>query len=293
VQAGELDAKQLWVTGTSMTLLTVDAKLMPILPLMLRPKSQTALAVAFGMGSTFRSSLIAGLRTDAVELVPSVPKMFHWFYSDAREILANLKGRVIITDGRNHVELTDRVYDIIVTDPPPPIESSGVSVISSREYYEAAKARLSSGGVVLQWVPYGQTIDEFKAHVRTYRDVFSHVIIAVGPGGNGFFMLGSEQPIRFDSAAISEVLSRPEIVADLSSAFDSPEHTADGWSRLIPHLVWIEGAQVADFAGPGPMVTDDRPRPEYFLLRHLTGQQSLPISADLLKPLKSLLRPSP
>ena len=33
VQAGELQgAEQLWVTGTSMTLLTVDTKLMPILP---------------------------------------------------------------------------------------------------------------------------------------------------------------------------------------------------------------------------------------------------------------------
>ena len=39
------------------------------------------------------------------------------------------------TDGRNYIELTDRHYDIIVTDPPPPIESSGVSVISSLEYY--------------------------------------------------------------------------------------------------------------------------------------------------------------
>src|SRR4029079_19267889 len=32
VQAGSTSGKQLWVTGTAMTLLTVDAKLMPILP---------------------------------------------------------------------------------------------------------------------------------------------------------------------------------------------------------------------------------------------------------------------
>ena len=37
VQAGRINAQELWVTGTSMTLLTVDAKLMPVLPLMLRP----------------------------------------------------------------------------------------------------------------------------------------------------------------------------------------------------------------------------------------------------------------
>ncbi len=114
-----------------MTLLTVDAKLMPILPLIARPESERALVVAFGMGSAYRAALIAGLRTDAVELVPSVPEMFGWYYPDADEVLANPNGRVIIADGRNHLELTDERFDIIVTDPPPPIESSGAAVISS------------------------------------------------------------------------------------------------------------------------------------------------------------------
>ena len=117
VQAGRINAQELWVTGTSMTLLTVDAKLMPVLPLMLRPDSKTALTVAFGMGSAFRSALIAGLKTDAVELVPSVPLMFGFFYPDASSVLANPNGRVIVTDGRNHVELTDKTYDIIVDRP--------------------------------------------------------------------------------------------------------------------------------------------------------------------------------
>ena len=42
---------ELWVAGTSMTLLTVDAKMMPILPLIARPESKDALVVAFGMGT--------------------------------------------------------------------------------------------------------------------------------------------------------------------------------------------------------------------------------------------------
>jgi spermidine synthase len=292
VQAGQLGAKQLWVTGTSMTLLTVDAKLMSILPLMVRPNSRTALTVAFGMGSTFRTALNAGLRTDVVELVPSVPLMFHWFYPDAAQILANRNGRVIISDGRNHVELTDKTYDIIVTDPPPPIESSGVSVISSREYYAAAKARLTPEGVMMQWIPYGQSIDEFRAHVRTYRSVFPHVIIAVGPGGNGFFMLGSSRAIAFDPGAIREVLSRPRIAEDLSSAFDSPEHTLEGWARRIPGLVWIEGDKVAAFAGRGPLVSDDHPLPEYFLIRHLAGRQSPRMTPDVLRRLAAQLPPN-
>ena len=92
----KLAPPQLWVTGTGMTLLTVDAKLMPILPLMLRPESKSALTVAFGMGSAFRGAVIAGLKTEAVELVPSVPEMFHYFYPDAPQILANPNAKVIV-----------------------------------------------------------------------------------------------------------------------------------------------------------------------------------------------------
>ena len=89
-----------------MTLITVDTKLMPILPLMLRPESKKGLVIAFGMGTAFRSALTAGVKADAVELVPSVPDMFHWFYADADQVLANPNGHVIVADGRNHVELT-------------------------------------------------------------------------------------------------------------------------------------------------------------------------------------------
>ncbi len=275
VQAGTINGyPELWVTGTSMTLLTVDAKLMPILPLMLRPDSTSALTVAFGMGSAFRSGVIAGLRTDAVELVPSVPLMFGHYYPDAAEILANPNGRVVVTDGRNYVALTDSRYDIIVTDPPPPVESSGVSVISSLEYYRAGHDCLNPGGIMMQWVPYGQTIDEFRAHIRTFASVFPHVLVLRGPGGYGFFMLGSDEPMAFDGATIREVLARPGVLGDISGAYDSPQTTVDGWSRAIPGLVWLEGGQVASFAGSGPLVTDDRPLPEYFLLRRVFGEAS-------------------
>ena len=84
VQAGQVrSTPQLWVAGTSMTLLTIDAKLMPILPLMANPDAKDALIVAFGMGSSYRAALIAGLNVEAVELVPSVVDMFGYYYPDA------------------------------------------------------------------------------------------------------------------------------------------------------------------------------------------------------------------
>jgi spermidine synthase len=236
------------------------------------------------MGSAFRAAVIAGLDTDAVELVPSVPKMFHWFYPDADAILAKPNGRVLVTDGRNHLELTSKRYDIIVTDPPPPIESSGAAVISSLEYYQAGAAHLNAGGVMMQWTPYGGSVDEFLAHVRTFRAVFPAMIVAFGPGGYGFFLIGSDRPLQFTDANIRDVLARPGILADLSSAYDSPEKTADGWATKIPALVWIQGGQVGQVVGSGPLITDDHPLPEYWLLRRLFGDHSPRLSpAELVK----------
>ena len=37
-------------------------------------------------------------------------------------------------------------------------------------------------------------------------------------------MLGSDQPLAFDEAAMREVLARPGVLEDISSAYDSPEH---------------------------------------------------------------------
>jgi hypothetical protein len=286
VQAGSKDGyAQLWVTGTAMTLLTVDAKLMPILPLMIRPQSTSAATVAFGMGSAFRGALIAGLKTEGIELVPTVPKMFHWFYPDAEQVLGDPNGEVIVTDGRNHIELTTETYDIIVTDPPPPIFSSGASVISSLEYYQAGHARLKPGGIMMQWVPYGASIDEFRAHVRTFRAVFPHVSLVFGPGHYGLYMMGSDEPMLFDDATIREVLARPGILEDISSAYDSPAKTIDGWVAAIEQRRWIADDQVDAFTGSGPLITDDLPLPEYFLLRRLLNPNVPFAGPDLLRSL--------
>ena len=284
VEAGQVRATpELWVAGTSMTLLTVDANLMPILPLMARPDSKRALIVAFGMGTSFRSAVTAGLKTDVIELVPSVPKMFHFYHPDADQVLADPNGKVIVADGRNHLELTNERFDIIVTDPPPPLESSGASVISSREYYEAGKAHLNPGGVMMQWIPYGQTINEYKAHLRAFHAVFPQVTIVFGAGGYGNYLLGSDEPVTFEPDAIRAVLARPGVLDDISSQFDSPTSTVEGWVAKIAELTWISGAEVTAFVGDGPEVTDDRPLSEYFLIRRIMGDGSQPAKPSNLR----------
>ena len=51
---------------------------------------------------------------------------------------------------------------------------------------------------MMQWMPWGQTLEEFLVHVRSFRPSYPEVLIALGPGGDRLFMLVSNDPIMFD-----------------------------------------------------------------------------------------------
>jgi len=176
---------------------------------MVKPDAQSMCIIAFGMGSSYRSALQDGLNVEAVELVPSVPSMFKYFYPDWQQVMANPKGHVIIADGRNHVELTNHTYDLLMVDPPPPMNTSGTAVLFSQEFYAAARSRLNPGGVMMQWVYSGSglTVDELRSHAKTFKSVFPHVTIVFSPmaGANGVLMLGSDDPITLTPAGIESV----------------------------------------------------------------------------------------
>ena len=122
---------------------------------------------------------------------------------------------------------------------------------------------------MMQWTPYGTTEADLKEHIRTFATVFPHVIAVQGFAGYGFYMLGSTQPLSLDEAAGRSILERPGVLEDISGAFDSPVSTVEDWLALIQEETWLVGDEVRTYAGTGPLITDDEPRPEYFLLREL------------------------
>jgi hypothetical protein len=85
-------------------------------------------------------------------------------------------------------------------------------------------------------------------------------------------------------------LERPGVLDDLSSAFDSPQLDVAGWIALVRELVLVKGSELARLAGDGPMITDDRPLPEYFLLRRTFGTASPQATPDLIRELAEAAR---
>ena len=129
---------------------------------------------------------------------------------------------------------------------------------------------MSPGGVMMQWTPFGTTDKDLKDHIRTFASVFRHVTAVRGPGGYGFYMLGSDEPIDLAPAASREILERPGVLDDISGAFDSRAATVDEWLAVIDRQFWFKDDALRSYAGEGPLITDDSPRPEYFLIRGLS-----------------------
>jgi spermidine synthase len=257
--------RRLFVNGTGITRLTIDTKLLAYLPKALRPGASSMLDICFGMGTTYRSSIILGMHTDAVELDPTVPSVMSWFYSDASRYLHNPLGHIVISDGRNYVRLTNKRYDLITADFPPPVWSAGTVVLMTHEFYEEAKERLEPGGILTVFLQYTAKAEQ-QLFLRTFRSSFPYMTVIRGPVPYGLYLLGSDEPMSFQAATVERVFGSPAAQADLANAPDYPRVAATAWPAIIHQLVWLTNDQVNSYTGPGPLLTDNHPLSEYFLL---------------------------
>jgi spermidine synthase len=275
--------RRLYVSGTTMTAISIDTKLMAYIPKVIRPNADSFLDICFGMGTTYRSAISLDMHTTAVDLSPSVPDQMPIFYPDAKRYLHSTLGRIITADGHNYVALTSHRYDIISVDPPPPIEAAGAVVLYTHEFYADARRALRPGGLMLEWLYFGVTLTELREHVRTFASVFPHVTLMISPMHGGVYLLGSDRPISWDSATVSQVLGSRQATRDLSSAPDYRGVAGRSWTQLFEQMRWLQDAEVDRFAGTAPLITDDRPRTEYYLLRTLGSEDQRRVTAGMLR----------
>jgi spermidine synthase len=264
-------AKNLLVNGIGMTRLVSCTKYMAHLPLVLHQrKPQSALIICFGMGTTYRSALSWGINVTAVELVPDVPKAFGFYHPDAPEVLANPKGRIVIDDGRRFLERSRQKFDVIVTDPPPPLEAAGSSLLYSTGMYDLMKQHLNPRGIVQIWYPGGVDPITAQAVLRSVSESFPYVRCFLSINGWGLHILASEDPIQIPPAA--QLLARipDNAKKDLLEWSQSMDILRD-MGTVFSHEFPVQGLLSPD---PTIQITDDDPMNEYYLIRRL-GQHSL------------------
>ena len=254
----------LMVNGYGMTSLTPITKMMAHLPLaFLDRPPQDALVICFGIGTTFRSLRSWGIPVTAVELVPSVPRLFYFFHSDAPEVLKSPLSHVVIDDGRRYLERTTQQYDVITIDPPPPVEAAGSSLLYSEDFYTVIRQRLRPGGILQQWLPIGDP-EDVAAVALALRRSFPYVRVFAFGKNWGFHFLASDRPLPVRTA--KELAERlPAAAATDLVEWDAQPDAEARFAHLLDRELPIDQLVAASPATPA--LSDDRPINEYYLVR--------------------------
>lgn len=256
--------KLLLVNGYGMTSLTPITKMMAHLPLaFLDRPPQDALVICFGMGTTFRSLHSWGIPVTVVELVPSVPRLFGYFHSDASEVLNSPLSHVVVDDGRRYLERTARQYDVITIDPPPPVEAAGSSLLYSKDFYSVVRSRLRPGGVLQQWLPIGDN-EDLTAVTRALSQSFPYVRVFAYGRSWGFHFIASDRPLPALSG--KELAQRLPASAAADLVEWDPDHNPEArFAHLLQSELPVD--QLLSLSPATPALSDDRPINEYYLLR--------------------------
>jgi Spermidine synthase len=225
-------------------------------PLLLHPHPRRALFLGLGPGATLAGVLDhPGLDAVGVELVPEVVDAMPYF----DEVLDGLRGsdrvRIVVADARRYVQATREPYDVIVADVYHP-SRDGTGSLYTAEHFTAIRDRLAPGGLFCQWLPlYQLDAPTLRTIIRTFLTVF--------PDATGYLahyslltpmlcLVGSREPRHYPADWYETRVDDPRLAAALKRIDLDTDFALFG--------TFVGGpADLARFAGDGPINTDDRP----------------------------------
>jgi spermidine synthase len=166
-------------------------------PMAVHPGLKRALLIGYGVGNTAKAMTDStSLETiDVVDLSRDILGLGRIVYpKDTDQPLRDPRVRVHIEDGRYFLQTTDRLFDLITGEPPPP-GIAGVENLYSREYFHLLHDRLADGGIATYWLPLADLSDvSARAILRAFCDVFQDCSLWNGSGTN-LMMVGTRNGV--------------------------------------------------------------------------------------------------
>ena len=221
------------------------------LPLILHPNPEDMLIVGLGSGGTLKSSLqhesIQSVQD--VEISGAVVELSErWF--NRIEPFRDPRAEIIVGDGRQHVAMTDRRYDVIVSQPSNPW-IVGASSLFTADCFEEMKARLKPGGVVCIWMQGFQVGPEpVRTLLKTFSSVFEHIDLWENLTREEYFLTGYVEPLEIDPQRVEDRIRDPRIAEEMKMLYI--ESAAD----LLGHYIG-DRAALEPFIADAEISTDD------------------------------------
>ena len=176
-----------------------------------RPDAKSAFMVGLG-GGTALEYMPGSLETiDVVEIEAEVVEANRLLSPLRRQDpLADPRIRVTLNDARSALALTEKRYDLIISQPSHPWTPSGAHLYSY-EFFEIARDHLREGGVLVQWMGLSFVDGELlKTLVATARSVFSFVRVHQ-PGRGAILLLASDEPLDLEANVEAAIANGPRV----------------------------------------------------------------------------------
>lgn len=185
------------------------------LPVLLRGGVNDALVIGLGSGVTAGALWTHHpARIDCVEIERKVVNAARYFDTENLNILDRPNFRLILDDGRNVVQHTRDKYDVITSEPSN-LWMSGVANLFTREFFQAARMRLTSDGVMCQWIHLYQIAwHDVTVFLKTYQSVFPYLSIWID--GSDMLVIGSARKLPVVASTIDAELLKPEVLKSMS-----------------------------------------------------------------------------
>jgi spermidine synthase len=195
-------------------------KLVAHLPLLLHDNPRDVAIVGLGSGVTVGAALSHPIaRVDVVELSPQVVEASHFFDEENRHALQDPRTHLIVGDGRSHLLLSQRQYDVIISEPSNPW-IAGVAALFTREFFQMARARLAPHGMICQWAhTYNIADEDLRAIVATFRSVFPNATLSLVGGDDVILVASNDDGDDLTSLWRSNIEHhwRPGVATDLAT----------------------------------------------------------------------------
>jgi spermidine synthase len=231
-------------------------RLLAHMPLLLHPDPKRVAILGLGSGVTLGSALTHPIeRADVLEISPQVVEASRYFDDENHRALDDPRTELIVGDGRTHLVFTREQYDVIVSEPSNPW-MAGIASLFTKEFFEAARARLTPGGVLCQWAhTYDISTHDLQSIVATFVSVFPDgTLWLVGDGD--VLLIGSNTPIEPRLAGLATAWQRPGVSEDLASVgARDPHHLL---SMFVAH-----GAKLVEWSSGAPVQSDNRAALEF------------------------------
>ena len=245
-------------------------RLLGLLPVLIHGHARDIAVIGLGSGVTVGSALATGTvrQADVVEISPEVVEASHFFDDESGRALAQPGVRLIVGDGRSHLLLTPRRYDVIISEPSNPW-MSGVASLFTQEFFEAARGRLNPGGLLCQWAhTYDISADDLRSIVRTFASVFPQGTVWLVGEGDLLLIGAADGAIGGRLTALVEGARQ-----DRATALLAPLGIDPGEAPFSLLSLYAGGpSELERYAGGAAIQTDDRMALEYSAPRGIYGR---------------------